>query len=241
VLSTSPNVWNGTASSVFLASRASSSRASAAGRTACHARGTRHGAVEHVLDGADEAGDGRVRALRPALRAARALLGDEVRHLEADAGHVADRAGCRGNRAERGERIGDAVLAGHGEAADLLPEAAGVADALRAAATSSVCGIGCRRPGGSSAVGSPVGTSMSSSKPRRMTRRLSSTTRSPSLPNFCSAARGCPRTGAPRRVLLRAHQRRHGEERAHERGALHAVAQLGVGRLRAAMPKPSSA
>ncbi len=48
-------------------------------------------ALEHLLDRVHEAGDRRVRALGPALAAARALLGDELRHLEAHVGHVADR------------------------------------------------------------------------------------------------------------------------------------------------------
>ena len=84
---------------------------------------------QHLLDAVHEARNGRVRTLRPALTAARALLGDESGHLETNAAHVAHRPGRRGHCADGGERIGDAVLAEGADRAHLLPEPSGIADA----------------------------------------------------------------------------------------------------------------
>ena len=56
---------------------------------------------EYVLHGRNEAGDGRVRALHPALRTPGALVRYEVRDLEADVGHVPHRGGGRRDRAAR--------------------------------------------------------------------------------------------------------------------------------------------
>ena len=85
--------------------------------------------LDQLIDVGDQTGNGRIGTLRPALRAPGALGGDELGHLEPHAGHVAHGAGRRRNRADRGIRIGDAVAAGLVQVADLLPEATRIADA----------------------------------------------------------------------------------------------------------------
>jgi hypothetical protein len=69
----------------------------------------RHRRVEDVGHAADQAGDGAVRALRVAVAAGRAVLGDPLRVLEADLRHVAEDA--RGRRHQRGadERVDQVV------------------------------------------------------------------------------------------------------------------------------------
>ena len=141
----------------------------------------------------------------------------------------------------RGEWIGDAVAARLVEEADLLPEPAAIGDAL----------LGVRAHRGSSGIlgivhvvvrcASPVRrrrARVSSRYPRSMTRRLSATTRSPSLRELLREllADAGEQLRFVESVPLR--ERRHGEERAHERRALHPIAQLDVRRLAAGDGEP---
>ncbi len=86
-----------------------------------------HG-VEHLADLVDQARDRRVRADRVAIAAGRAVLRDELRVVETDAGHVAEMRGYRRHQAHAHERIGGHVLAvPRGiHAAGLVPEAVDV-------------------------------------------------------------------------------------------------------------------
>ena len=87
------------------------------------------GRAEHVVDAAHETGNGGVRALHPAFRAARAFRPGELGRLEPQGAQVAHRGGGRGNGADRGEGIGDAVLPQRANGAHLLPEASFVSEA----------------------------------------------------------------------------------------------------------------
>ena len=91
-------------------------------------RGDRaHGRVQHFLDAADHARDGRVGALHPALAAAGALVRHEARHQRTHGGHVAHAGRGGGDCAQGGERVGQDVVAGLVLRTDLVPEGALVA------------------------------------------------------------------------------------------------------------------
>ena len=96
-----------------------------------------HGDFYELIDVGDEPRYRGVRALHPALAASCALVGMEERDFHADIGHVADSASRGGDRAQRGERIGDPILPRFGGETDLFPEPARIADARPRASVKS--------------------------------------------------------------------------------------------------------
>ena len=188
--------------------------------------------VENLLHAVHETRNRGVGALDPALRAAGALLGDELRHLEAHVGHVADGARRRRHDAHRGKRIRNAVLALLAEEADLLPESPGVADPVLRGR--HIQGQGDRRHRARPFIadldsGRVELAQLGESAPDDAQVVFHRAVAQVSELLLELGMKAIEERGLVQPFACR--QRRGGKEGAHERRALHAVSELGVRRF----------